>query len=116
MTPPLLEPRLTRAASRESVKPVDHVSLDALPQKRPRRKGKFGRHPKELTEYVEASNRQIEKWQAELNCIPKGVSAEDQQKRDKIRNKISALRSRMNRKKEANAAETKIGGFEGQFI
>lgn len=96
---------------------MDHVSLDDVasivtPAKRLRRKGKFGRHPKELTEYVEASNRQIEKWQAELSLIPKGVSAEEQQKRDKIRNKISALRSRMNRKKEASAAETKIGGFE----
>ena len=74
---PLAEPRLTRAASRESAKPVDHVSLDALPIKRPpRRKGKFGRHPKELAEYVESSNQQIAKWQAELDQIPKGVSAE----------------------------------------
>ena len=29
---------------------------------------------------------------------------------------MSALRSRMNRKKEASEAETKIGGFEDQFL
>ena len=73
---PLPEPRLTRSVSRESAKPIDHVSLENLPSKRARRKGKFGRHPKALDEYVEASNAQIFKWQAELDEIPKGVSAE----------------------------------------
>ena len=54
-----------------------------------------------LSEYVEGAQKDIEKWKEELRNIPKGRSATkaQRQQREKLRNKIGALNTRVTKKK-----------------
>ena len=56
-----------------------------------------------LSEYVKGAQKDIEKWKEELQKIPKGRHATEAQrkKREKLRNKIGALNTRVNKKTQA---------------
>jgi len=97
-----------RSCEAETI-PNEEVSAG---QKRPKR---LGRTPKDFEEYIRESNAQVERWVEELNLFKRGAGPETQKKRDKLRNKISALRSRMKRKKEQVQSSQTIGGLSQQL-
>lgn len=85
-------------------------------KKTPAKKKKLGRTPKDTQAYIDESNAQIKKWTKELDQFYKRGQGNDiQKRRDMLRNKISALRSRMKRKQEQWESTEKIGGFTSQF-
>ena len=76
---------------------------DEFEEKVPRVKKRMGRIPQNYEDYIEESNRRIENWRRELEKFPPGSL-----QRDGLRNKISALRSRMKLKTENKNSNTTI--------
>ena len=72
---------------------------------------KMGRVPRAYEDYIKESNRRIENWNTELQKHPTGSK-----KRQRLRNKITALRSRMKLKTENKNHSRTIWTLQKQVI
>ena len=69
----------------------------------------MGRPTSELNEYIEDSRQKIAVWEAELS------KQTSENEKTKIKNKISAQRSRMNSRMKYDRGMKKIAGYQSNF-
>ena len=71
-----------------------------------------GRKPREEEEYISTSLQKIEMWEKRLHEEKGTLTGKE---RDELRNKASALRSRVNRKIESKSTNKKMDEFAANF-